>query len=78
MNQAVLEKMLRARTISSAEVLRQTPIDGLDEALTILLRHCSAREVCEALMERIAATPLDEFHALKGVHYFRHCADRPA
>ena len=44
----------------------------------MLMRHCSAREVCEALMERIAAAPLDEFHALKSVHYFRHCADRPA
>jgi hypothetical protein len=77
MDQAVLEKMLRARTISSVEVLLQTPIDGLDEALTMLMRHRSAREVCEALMERIAAAPLDEFNALKGV-YFRHCGDRPA
>ena len=78
MDQAVLENMLRARTISSTELLLQTPIAGLDEALTMLMRHCSAREVCEALMERIAAAPLDEFNALKGVHYFRHCADRPA
>jgi hypothetical protein len=77
MDQAVLEKMLRARTISSVEVLLQTPIDGLDEALTMLMRHRSAREVCEALMERIAAAPLDEFDALKGV-YFRCCTDRPA
>ena len=77
MDQAVLEKMLRARTISSVEVLLQTPIDGLDEALTMLMRHCSAKEVCEALMERIAVVPLDEFNALKGV-YFRCCTDRPA
>jgi hypothetical protein len=77
-DQAVLENMLRARTISSTEVLLQTPIDGLDEALTMLMRHRSAGEVCRALMERIAAVPLDEFNALKGVYYFRHCADRPA
>ena len=77
MDQAVLENMLRARTISSTELLLQTPIAGLDEALAMLMRHCSAREVCEALMERIAAAPLDEFNALKGV-YFRRCADRPA
>ena len=77
MDQAVLENALRAGKISSVEVLLQTPIDGLDEALTMLMRHRSAREVCEALMERIAAVPLDEFDALKGV-YFRCCADRPA
>ena len=77
MDQAVLENALRAGRISSVEVLLQTPIDGLDEALTMLMRHRSAREVCEALMERIAAVPLDEFDALKGV-YFRRCADRPA
>jgi hypothetical protein len=77
MDQAVLEKMLRTGKISSVEVLAETPIDGLDEALTMLMRHRSAREVCKALMERIAAVPLDEFHALKGV-YFRHCVDRAA
>ena len=73
----MLEKMLRAGEVSSVEVLLQTPIDSLDEALTMLMRHCSAREVCKALMERIAAAPLDELNALKGVHYFRHCTDRP-
>jgi hypothetical protein len=78
MDQAVLENLLRAGKISSVEVLLQTPIDGLDEALTMLMRHCSAREVCKALMERIAAASLDEFNALKGVCYFRRCADRPA
>jgi hypothetical protein len=75
MDQAVLEKMLRAGKISSVEVLLQTPIDGLDEVLTMLMRHRSPREVCKALMERIAAAPLDEFNALKGV-YFRHCGQR--
>jgi hypothetical protein len=44
----------------------------------MLMRHRSAREVCKALMERIAAAPLDELNALKGVYYFRHCTDRPA
>jgi hypothetical protein len=77
MDQAVLEKMLRAGEISSMDVLLQTPINGLDAALTMLMCHCSAGEVCKALMERIAAAPLDEFNALKGV-YFRHCVDRPA
>jgi hypothetical protein len=57
--------------------LLQTPIDGLDEAVAILMRHRSAREVCKALMERIAAVSLDEFNALKGV-YVRHCVDRTA
>jgi hypothetical protein len=72
MEQAMLEKMLRAGKISSVEVLLQTSIDGLDEALTMLMRHRSAREVCKARMERIAHTPLEEFNQLKGV-YFRHC-----
>jgi hypothetical protein len=78
MDQAVLEDMLRAGKISSVEVLFQTPIGGLDEALTMLMRHRSARDVCKALMERISAASLDEFNALKGVYYFRRCVDRPA
>jgi hypothetical protein len=78
MDHAVLENALCAGKISSVEVLLQTPIDGLDEVLTMLMRHRSAGEVCKALMERIGAAPLDELNALKGVHYFRRCADRLA
>jgi hypothetical protein len=65
MDHAVLENALCAGKISSVEVLLQTPIDGLDEVLTMLMRHRSAGEVCKALMERIGAAPLDEFNALK-------------
>jgi 16S rRNA C1402 N4-methylase RsmH len=71
MDQAVLERMVHDKKITSAEILAQTPIEGLDAALTVLMRHRSAKEVCKALMERIAKTPLDEFGALRGV-YFRH------
>jgi len=72
MDQAALERMVRDKKITSAEVLGQTPVEGLDAALTVLMRHRPMKEVCNALLERIAQVPLEEFNALKGV-YFRHC-----
>ena len=70
MDQTVLERMVRDQKITSAEILAQTPIDGLDAALTVLMRHRSTKEVCHALMERIAQLPVAELGALKGI-YFR-------
>jgi hypothetical protein len=72
MDQAVVEQMLSTGKITSAEVLAHTPLNGLDDALTMLMRHRSLKEVCKALMERISDAPLEDFNQLKGV-YFRHC-----
>ena len=77
MDQAVLERMIRAGKLSTADVLQQTPIDQLEEAVAFLKRHRPAKDICQALTERIARAPLDDFNALKGL-YFKYCVDRPA
>jgi hypothetical protein len=71
MNQAALEQMLSTGKVTSAEVLADAPLDALDDALTMLMRHRPANEVCDALMERITRTPSEDLCALKGV-YFKH------
>ena len=76
MDQSVLERMIRAGKVSVADVLQKTPIDQLDAALTLLKRHHAARDICQALTERIARAPLADFDALKNL-YFQHCVDRP-
>ena len=76
MDQTVLERMIRSGKLSTSEVLGQTPVDRLEEAVELLKRHRPANDICEALVERIAKAPLDDFNALKGV-YFAHCVERP-
>jgi hypothetical protein len=76
MDQTVLERMIRFGKLSTTEVLGQTPVDRLEEAVELLKRHRPANDICQALIERIAKAPLDDFNALKGV-YFAHCVDRP-
>jgi hypothetical protein len=76
MDQALLERMIRSGKLTPAEVLGQTPADRLDEAVAILKRCRPTRDVCQALMERIAKAPLEDFNLLKSV-YFHHCVDRP-
>jgi len=76
MDQTVLERIIRSGKLSTSEVLGQTPVDRLEEAVELLKRHRPANDICEALVERIAKAPLDDFNALKGV-YFAHCVDRP-
>jgi 16S rRNA C1402 N4-methylase RsmH len=77
MDQAVLERMIRAGKLSTADVLQQTPVDQLEKAVALLERHRSAKDICQALTERIAKAPLDDFNALKNL-YFQHCVDRPS
>jgi 16S rRNA C1402 N4-methylase RsmH len=76
MDQTVLERMIRTGKLSAADVLHQTPVDRLEEALALLKRHRPAKDICQALTERIAKAPLDDFNALKSL-YFQHCVDRP-
>ena len=72
MDQATREKMVRAGKITSEEVLAHTPIDRLDDTLTFLKQHREGKEVCGALIERIARAPLEDFGKLKDV-YIKHC-----
>ena len=64
MDQATIERMVRARKTAAEELLMQAPIDGLDEVLTMLRRYCSAEEVCAALTERIAKAPIEDLETL--------------
>jgi len=68
--------MIRAGKLSTADVLQQTPVERLEEALALLKRYRPAKDICQALTERIARAPLDDFNALKSL-YFQHCVDRP-
>jgi hypothetical protein len=56
MEQAVLERMIRAGKLSTEDVLRQTP---LEEAVALLRRHRPAKDICQALTARIAKAPLE-------------------
>ena len=76
MDQTVLERMIRSGKLSTTEVLGQTPVDRLEEAVVLLKRHRPYNDVCQALIDRIAKAPLDDFDALKGV-YFAHCVELP-
>ena len=64
-DQATIERMVRARKTAAEELLMQAPIDGLDEVLTMLRRYCSAEEVCAALTERIAKAPIEDLETLR-------------
>jgi hypothetical protein len=71
MDQATLEKMVRTGKVSSERVLAHTPLDRLDDTLTLLKQHREIEEICRALMERMAIAPFPEFGALKAL-YFKH------
>jgi hypothetical protein len=40
--------------------------------LTMLRRHLSTEEVCAALTERMAKTPIEDLETLRNV-YLKHC-----
>jgi hypothetical protein len=76
MDRTVLERMIRAGKLSATDVLQQTPVDQLEDAVALLKRLRPAKDICQALTERIARAPADDFDALKSL-YFQHCVDRP-
>ena len=73
MKLAILESMVREGSVSSAQVLKQAPIDDLDEVVAILKRYLSTDEICAALTERIEKAPVEDLQTIKEV-YFKHCA----
>lgn len=57
----------RAESSTAVELLVQTPIDRLEETVKALKRHRPAKEVRDAMMQRVAAAPLSEFETLKQI-----------
>jgi hypothetical protein len=53
-------------------MLKQAPIDDLDEAVAMLKRYLSTDEICAALTERAEKAPLEDLHTLREV-YLKHC-----
>ena len=51
MDQATIERMVRARKTAAEELLMQAPIDGLDEVLTMLTRYCLTARIAGVLIE---------------------------
>lgn len=56
------------------ELLRQTPLERLEEAVKALKRQRAPEEVRRAMVERIAHAPFAEFETLKHI-YLKHCGD---
>lgn len=67
MDQATLEKMVCAGKITPEEVLAHVPPNRLNDTLTFLKRHRETKEVCRAMMERIAKASRDDFENLKDI-----------
>jgi len=73
----VLERLVHDGKISVYEVVEQTSLDRLNDVVTMLLRHHSSTEVCTALRDRIARSPLAQFNRLKTI-YFQACVKEAA
>jgi hypothetical protein len=62
------------RDARAAELLRQTPLDRLEEAVKALKGLHAPEEVRRAMVARIAHAPFAEFETLKHI-YLKHCGD---
>ncbi len=58
----VLERMIRDGKVTASEVVEQASLERLDDVLTMLIRHLPRKEICDALLGRIARAPLDQFN----------------
>ena len=72
MDQVILESMVRGGAVSSTQMLKQAPIDDLDEAVAMLKRYLSTDEICAALTERAEKAPVEDLQTLREV-YLKHC-----
>jgi hypothetical protein len=72
MDQITLESMFQTGAMSSAEMVKQAPIDDLDEAVAMLKRYVSTDEICAALTERMKKAPIEDLQTLREV-YLKHC-----
>jgi hypothetical protein len=60
--------------VNVADLLTDTPLDRLEEAVKALKRDRSPEVARRAMVERIARAPLSEFEMLKHI-YLRHCGN---
>jgi len=60
--------------IPAVDLLRQTPLERLEEAVKTLKKQRTVAEVRKAMVDRIARAPLSEFETLKTI-YLRYCGD---
>ena len=75
----VFAKLLRIAPVDDGrvpiiEILRRTPLEGLDKTVRALKRHRSDAEVRRAMLDLIAGAPLEHFGTLKAV-FMAHCAE---
>jgi 16S rRNA C1402 N4-methylase RsmH len=74
-----ISRMLRMKrdpdaNLTALELLQRTPLKQLEQTVKALKRHRSAAEVRQAMVQLIAAAPLNDFGTLKQI-YMMHCAD---
>ena len=55
-------------------ILRRTPLERLEETVRALKRDRPAAEVRQAMLDLIAAAPLEHFGTLKAI-FMAHCTD---
>jgi hypothetical protein len=72
MDKVSLESVVQTDAMSSAEMVKQAPIDDLDEAVAMLKRYVSTDEICAALTERMEKAPIEDLQTLREV-YLKHC-----
>lgn len=53
---------------TALELLLRTPLDEIEEMVDSLKKHRPARELREAMIERMARAPLAEFGTLKRIY----------
>lgn len=75
----IFEKVLRIAPVVEADlpvikILRRTPLERLDKTVAALKRRRSRTEVRQAMLDLIAAAPLEHFGALRAV-FMAHCAE---
>jgi hypothetical protein len=61
---------------STAELVMGMPLDQLEAAVKDLQQCRPHAEVRQAIVERIARAPLEEFEVLKSI-FLNHCGDTP-
>lgn len=71
---AVMMRQDLEENIPAVDLLRQIPLDRLEEAVKTLKRQRTVAEVRKAMVDRIARAPLSEFETLKTL-YLRYCGD---
>lgn len=75
----VFAKLLRIGPVEDErvpmiDILRRTPLERLDETVRALKRRRSDAELRQAMLDLLAAAPLEHFGALRAV-FMAHCVE---